>query len=237
MFFPGFPSSGEATPVPRLFFSQLLPAISRAEELIVTLYFFYAQGRAKGRPLRFLTASELAAETTLIRALANFSDDAQAALQVGLTLAVERGTLLKAEVESDSQAQAIYLLNTPGQRRALAGLSQVQLEEPLPPAKPPASTNIFVLYEENIGALTPLIADELRDAEERYPWPWIQAAFREAVAMNKRSWRYIQAVLQRWETEGPDYEAIGRDTTADGGHGGRQGKRPLSGRYRHLFRR
>lgn len=229
MTFPGFPSSAEATPVPRLFFSQLLPAIARPEELIVTLYFFYAQARAKGRPL---SVDQLAAETPLIRSLAHISDNPQAALRLGLSLAVERGTLLQAEVETDGQPLTIYLLNTPNQRRALARLARLPLEEPQPPAQPPAEANIFVLYEENIGPLAPLIADELKDAEERYPWPWLQAAFREAVALNKRSWRYIQAVLQRWEREGPDYEAIGSDSTADGGH-----KRSLFRRYRYLIRR
>ncbi|WP_297167241.1 DnaD domain-containing protein [Thermogemmatispora sp.] len=62
--------------------------------------------------------------------------------------------------------------------------------------------NIFVLYEQNIGLLSPLIADELRDAAERYPPEWIEAAFREAVEHNKRNWRYIRAILRRWETEG-----------------------------------
>ena len=233
--FSGFPSSGEATAVPRLFFSQLLPSISRVEELLVSLYFFYAQGRIKGRSPHFLTTSELAAETTLIRALANFCDDAQAALKGGLALSAERGTLLKIEMEADGKSQAAYLLNSPSRRRALAGLSQVRLEEPLPPAEPLGATTIFALYEENIGALTPLIVDELKDAEERYPWPWLQAAFREAAAMNKRSWRYIQAVLKRWETEGPDYETTGRDTQES--TGGRGSKRPLSGRYRYLVRR
>ena len=74
---------------------------------------------------------------------------------------------------------------------------------------------MFALYEENVGAITPLIADELKDAEERYPPQWIEAAFREAVSLNKRSWRYIHSILKRWEAEGPDYEEAGRDPEAD----------------------
>ena len=31
------------------------------------------------------------------------------------------------------------------------------------------SPNIFTMYEENIGLLTPMIAEELRDAEKTYP--------------------------------------------------------------------
>jgi DNA replication protein len=62
--------------------------------------------------------------------------------------------------------------------------------------------NIFVLYEQNIGLLTPLIAEELKDAASQYPMEWIEAAFREAVTHNKRKWSYIRAILRRWETEG-----------------------------------
>jgi DNA replication protein len=69
---------------------------------------------------------------------------------------------------------------------------QVQIDRP----------NIFVLYEQNIGLLSPLLADELKDAADQYPEDWIEAAFREAVQHNKRKWSYIRAILRRWETEG-----------------------------------
>ena len=77
-----------------------------------------------------------------------------------------------------------------GHERALQ--VQVQIERP----------NIFILYEQNIGLLSPLIADELRDAADSYPAEWIETAFREAVLHNKRKWSYIRAILRRWETEG-----------------------------------
>ena len=56
--------------------------------------------------------------------------------------------------------------------------------------------NIYTLYEENIGPLTALIAEELREAEETYPADWIEEAFREAVRMNKRNWKYVHAILK-----------------------------------------
>lgn len=69
---------------------------------------------------------------------------------------------------------------------------QVQVERP----------NIFVLYEQNIGLLTPMIGNQLEDAAEHFPADWIEAAFSEAVQRNKRNWKYISAILRRWETEG-----------------------------------
>ena len=62
--------------------------------------------------------------------------------------------------------------------------------------------NIFALYEQNIGLLTPLIAEQLQEAERRYPQDWVEAAFLEAVSNNKRSWRYIERILDRWSSEG-----------------------------------
>jgi DnaD/phage-associated family protein len=47
-----------------------------------------------------------------------------------------------------------------------------------------------------------MIADELKEAEELYPSTWIEEAFREAVSQNKRTWRYIARILERWEREG-----------------------------------
>lgn len=70
--------------------------------------------------------------------------------------------------------------------------AQIQIEQP----------NIFVLYEQNIGLLTPMIASQLEDAADHYPSEWIEAAFSEAVQRNKRNWKYINAILRRWETEG-----------------------------------
>jgi DnaD/phage-associated family protein len=61
---------------------------------------------------------------------------------------------------------------------------------------------VFTLYEQNIGPLTPLIADELRDIESDYPAEWIEEAVREAVENNARSLRYIIRVLENWKTQG-----------------------------------
>jgi DNA replication protein len=106
-------------------------------------------------------------------------------------------SLLTAPDGSAEQAQAYEGMEPAGRPTALRGYElppqvQVQIERP----------NIFTLYEQNIGLLSPLIADELRDAADHYPAEWIETAFREAVLHNKRKWSYIRAILRRWETEG-----------------------------------
>lgn len=211
--FTGFPDSGLATAVPNLFFSRVMPEISDPAELVVSAYFFFAAQLHKRRP-HYVTREELAADRALIRALANVAGgtDHEASggpvgLSRGLGLAVKRGTLIRAL----SGEAEVYAVNSPSNYRALEALPEVRLEEPLPPAPDGAAPDIFVLYEENIGSITPLIADELKDAEERYPAEWLREAVREAVELNKRSWRYVASILRRWETEGPSYEKSERD--------------------------
>jgi len=230
--FEGFPAGARAIAIPSVFFTTVLPRIDDPAELVVTVYFFFAHARKKGQP-RFLTYAELAADESLAAALRS---QEEGGLRWGLDAAVERGTLLRLAVERDGQEEELFFLNTPGGRRAVAAVKAGRLElanvlpevgagrEPLP--------TIFALYEENIGTIGPLIADELKDAEERYPGEWIEAAFREATNLNKRSWSYIAAILRRWEAEGPDYEKAGRDTEGDQGR-----RRSLAGRYRNLVRR
>ncbi|MCH7997643.1 MAG: DnaD domain protein, partial [Chloroflexi bacterium] len=70
--------------------------------------------------------------------------------------------------------------------------------------------NIFSLYEENIGIMGHIMAEELKEAEKSYPQEWIEEAFREAVVQNKRSWRYIEAILKGWMTEGREHGEPGR---------------------------
>lgn len=57
-------------------------------------------------------------------------------------------------------------------------------------------------YESEIGILTPMIADELREASTAYPLQWTLDAIHEAAIQNKRGWKYISAILTRWKAQG-----------------------------------
>lgn len=244
--FTGFPSGAQATPVPNLFFTRLLPRLTDPVELGLALYAFYMLHRKKGYP-RFLTRDELAAEVDLALFLDGTSqtdgsagdqprsaDARRAALERGLTALVDVGLLLAVSVEGPEGAQDIYFLNAAADRRAAERLRRGELTiaswQPLPEAEPAEpSRSIYALYEENIGPLAPLVAEELREAEELYPQEWLRPAFETAAALNKRSWRYVARILERWAAEGPDYAQAGRDTARGAGRSPR-----LSGRYRGL---
>jgi DnaD/phage-associated family protein len=115
-----------------------------------------------------------------------------------------------------SSLARLIFLNTASDRRAIEQIQdgRIDLGRALPPARGAAASakgNVFQLYEENIGPLTPIVAEELREAEALYPVEWIEEAFREAALLNKRSWRYAEAILRRWATEGRKREKAGRD--------------------------
>ena len=80
-------------------------------------------------------------------------------------------------------------------------LADLRAASPLPnPDKP----NIFTLYEQNIGPLTPMVAEILKADAETYPEAWLRDAMREAVSRNIRNWKYVQAILKAWQEKGRD---------------------------------
>lgn len=214
--FAGFPAGARATPVPNVFFTELLPRIEEADELRVTLYLIYALARRRGYP-RFVSQRELHGEAPLLAALGD-GGDAQALqrLRRALDLAIERGSILALAVGEGDERDEVYFLNNPSGRRAAALVrsGRLDLGRRLPPETgAPASRrrNIFQLYEANIGPITPLLAEDLKEAEELYPYEWLEEALREAALLNKRSWRYASRILQRWASEGRKREETGRD--------------------------
>lgn len=209
--FAGFPAGKlTSTPVPNQFFSELLPLVDNLAELKVILHLFWLIGKKRG-VLRYARLDELLADQRLLDGLATPKLSGEDVLRDALERACARGALLHTVVRRGALAETPedwYMINSANGREVLEKLRageldlradvsedlQLQVERP----------TIFVLYEQNIGMLTPMIAEELRDAEKHFPAEWIADAFREAVSLNKRSWRYILRILERWRAEGKD---------------------------------
>lgn len=62
--------------------------------------------------------------------------------------------------------------------------------------------NVFGVYQQEIGALTPAIKDKLIDLETEHPANWVIAAIKLASVNNARSFPYFKAILDRWKVEG-----------------------------------
>jgi DNA replication protein len=214
--FPGFPAGRLSyTPLPDLFFSELLPAIDDLPELKVLLHCFWRIQKQRGAT-RYMTRKALTAEVGLRRSLTRDEHSFEGELDRALAQAVGRGTLLAISVAQDGTLETCYFLNTEEGRRAVARVQRGETQltaVATPEGGAPSETrpNIFVLYEQTIGLLQPMIAEELRDAEEAYPAEWIEEAFRIAAERNVRNWRYVRAILQRWAAEGKDDGKSGKD--------------------------
>ncbi len=207
--FTGFPD-GELkfTAVPNLFFTKLLPQIDNLAELKVTLHFLWLRQHKKKNAV---SREELLTHETLITGLATIAADPFEALTEGLERAVARKTLLHARSAENDAAHDWYFLNSEGGRITLekmkAGelgvvdVSGADIASPAYARRP----NIFELYEANIGLLSPILADELKDAEMTYPPGWIEEAFKIAVENNVRKWSYIRAILEGMATEGKEH--------------------------------
>ena len=62
--------------------------------------------------------------------------------------------------------------------------------------------NVFRVYEQEIGLLTPSISNKIGVELDTAPVGWITDAIHEAAANNARSWAYVSAILKRWRKEG-----------------------------------
>lgn len=218
--FAGFPAGRlRATPLPDLFFVELLPLIDDVAELKLTLHLFWLVHRRR-RELAGVSLPELLDDHLLQQSLRSLGEP-ETLVRRGLDAAVERGTLLHLAVDRDGGVDDWFFLNTEAGRASLKRVASGDLDlggAPLVSEGEPEEErpNIFTLYEQNIGLLQPLIVEELSDAERSYPAEWIEEAFRIAVENNVRRWRYIRAILERWRTEGRTDEAPGRDYREDG---------------------
>ncbi len=205
MAFQGFPSGKvHMVPIPEPFFSELLPQVDHLGELKVILFALWYVSRMEA-PIRFLAYQDFARDETLMRTL---GDGHQ--LDDALERAVQRGVFLRVLPEGQGLKEALYFLNTPRGRAAIEAIQRGEWrpEDEPHPAVPLVveRPNIYRLYEDNIGPLTPLIADLLEEAEKTYPQSWIEEAFQIAVERNVRNWKYIQAILKSWQEEGRDGE-------------------------------
>ena len=196
--FKGFSDSETFSQIPETFFRQLLNEITGTDELKVTLYALWRIERMNGL-FRALRESDFD-----IRELGLTLDEVRS----GLEKAEKRGSLLKSVHASD----IFYFLNSPRGRAAAQAFAQGQLRDSAQVVSAPLEhPNVFKLYEENIGPLTPLIADALKDAEQTYSEAWLADAIELAIKNNKRNWKYCEAILKRWKEEGRGEEQNRRD--------------------------
>jgi DnaD/phage-associated family protein len=202
--------------IPAVFFSELLPQIDHLGELKLTLYVLWRLDRMSG-DFRYLKEADILDDAVFMSGLGDSTEKQAAVLAESIAHCVSRGTLLHTTVSQGSEQVSLYFFNSPKGRAVVEAIQdqgwQVLDGDFVPPVElVPERPNIYTLYEENIGPLTPLLAEALEDAEKDYPAAWIEEAFQIAVEKNVRTWRYIAAILRRWQERGYDVRKDRRDS-------------------------
>ena len=164
--FAGFADGKQrSVPLPEPFFAELLPLVDHLGELKVTLYAFWRLGRKDGL-YRFLLREDLADDELFMAGLAASPRQAAEALDDALERAEARGTLLRVVIEDAQAERHLYFMNSARGREAVDKLTRgewrpdgfdgdiVTLNH--------VRANAFRLWEQNMGALTPMISEENR---------------------------------------------------------------------------
>lgn len=214
----GFPDGKiNQIPVPVMFFNELLPQIGHLGELKLILYAFWFFDRQEEH-MHYFTLCDLLDDKVFLKMMGMDEADERRVTEEALERSVQRGTLLHVLPTGAQTDEACYFLNTARGRAAAESLRRGEWTpgERLHHAAKLASEqpNIYRLYEENMGPLTPMIADTLKEAETTYPREWIEDAIRIAVGNNIRRWRYVEAILTSWKEKGRN-EAYPRDAEED----------------------
>lgn len=210
--FTGFPDdSSEYVHLPATFFTQVLNRINDLGQLRLLLYLFW-HAEQQQEKVSYFRWDDFSADPALVEMMGD---------EHGLLQALEGllglNVVIKAEI--DWMDEVYYFLNTTQGRAAVQAIEQGtwlgNQPERQPIHLPENPPNIFQLYEENIGVITPMMAEILKDDEATYPPAWIKEAIQIAVARNIRTWKYVQAILQRWHKEGRTDEQNRRDDSQD----------------------
>lgn len=162
--------------------------------LIFTLYRF----QAENLKIQFFTKSQIESSNSLSEILADIKK-----LDIILKELVELGVFISIETNYKNKKEQLYFLNNARNRAAIRA---IETGDWLPKSNVEEITfvdrpNIYQLYEDNIGALTPIIAELLDEAEKEYSYQWIEEAFKLAVKKDARNWAYVEAILKRWKKD------------------------------------
>jgi DnaD/phage-associated family protein len=199
--------SGATICIPRTYFDDRLAQATTYDELqvlLATIRLLAESANDSGE----IEEESIMRDTQLNAVLSTTATSQSSTSRIirALNQAVIRGALLRLSVLTKGRQRIVYQLadrDVPISDSAEIDETAFDGDATLPSSLHDAqAASVYAAYEDNIGMLTPLVADQIRLALELYPASWIHEAIGEAVAYNRRQWRYIQRVLQNWSADG-----------------------------------
>lgn len=190
------------TQTPNDLFDEMLPEMGYAELKVtlaaIRLTLGWHRDRAK------LSLKKMMSMTGLSR---------QAVLD-GAQRAEKRGILSRSSDGGETE-WVVYLLDHPG--LATRPHAVKLLDHPIPiketekkgketvtaaAALPRVSPEVLEVYQNNIGLPTPVILDDLEQAERTYSAPWVVEALKETARARVKRFAYTQKILANWQANG-----------------------------------
>ena len=187
----------------------------------VVLYAFWRLGEGEG-DVRYLRLDDVLADLLFLEGMGDEAEVRVKSARAGFARAAHRGILIEIAVIVSGREETWYFLNSAKGRAAVERLQQGDFEglihdiDDVVVGLEKERPNIFSLYEQNIGMITPMLADKLRRAERDYPDSSQRDAFDIAVTNNKRNWAYIQRILENWAKHGKDASSATRRPATGG---------------------
>ena len=191
-------------PVPAQLFTEILPRLHNESQLRATLYTWYAI-MSKGSGQRYVYLSQLLTDPVLLSWFTHLGG--KNGIQRGLDQSCREGIFLQLQIGEDDKILAPNdesgaRLITDMKSESVAHHNQSRDSSPETNYERTVVSNVVEKYENEIGMLTPVIADMIAIAEQMYPTTWILEALDIAAQSNARSWKYVTAILARWKNEG-----------------------------------
>lgn len=201
------------------FTNDVLPRLQDPDAIKVMLYIQARIAEQEGEN-RYLFVRQITNSATLQQWFSG--SDFEERIRQTLKQLMARGFLLSSKHNALPKRILLFENNEAGKatlERLQDGLWQpTPTDHPVEKSQNQPQKNIYQLYEENIGPLTPLLSEDLTAAADEYPHQWIEDAIHIAVQNNARSWRYVDAVLKSWQKEGKHVQPRRDSQTTESRH-------------------
>ena len=186
--------------MPNAVLGRVLSQVEDHDTFRLILRAIWLLERQRGYP-RHISADDLRRD----RALSAVTSD-ETRFKDALSSAIASRVLCEVSIAGNSR---LMLSTESAQRASVLSISDSQNHEDTAdgwdePAASTLPTDAFRAYEENIGALSPMIRENILSALEDFTDEDIAHAVRIAVENESRSWSFVagvlQALVERWRT-------------------------------------
>ena len=209
----GIPGS---TLIPNEFFEFFFPSVEFIEDIFTLFWCVYVlQEEFASKQKYYVSSDDLWFTQGVEYSFKKIGIDKEQFNQ-SLERCVGLGFLLKMISNHQNHEEVIFLLNNSTSQDMVTNLqtgeSNIDVNLNLEQTQTFGTAELFQLYEEYFGVISPRIAESLVEASNQYDSDLIKQALKEASTQAITSWRYIERILESKEKESRKNETNRRDS-------------------------